>query len=293
MKKIAIILLLLAAYSFSVYGCAKTSSGDNKILARVSNKFVTLGEFKARLAKLPSYYKDIVDKNRKRFLDETIIEMMFYEEAIRQRLDQDREVKDVVNEAKRKILIAKLIKNEVEDKVKVGDPEIRQFYETHKDEFKTPELWRASHILVGTEQEANDIMNSLKSGAKFEDLAKTKSTDATATRGGDVGFFRQGQLIPDFENVCLKLNIGEMSGIIHTQFGYHIIKLTDKKDPSVESYEKAKGKIAEELKKKKRSELFDKLVLDLKNKYNVEIEDDVFKSLEVLDKDKAAPGAGS
>ncbi len=293
MKRIIIILLLLGAFSFSVCGCGKTSSGDGKILARVSNKFVTLGEFKSRLAKLPSYYKDIVDKNKKRFLDETIIEMMFYEEAIRQRLDQDREVKEVVSEAKRKILIAKLIKNEVEDKVKVEDSEIRQFYETHKDEFKTPELWRASHILVSTEQEANDIMNSLNSGAKFEDLAKTKSTDATATRGGDVGFFRQGQLIPDFENVCMKLNVGGMSGIIHTQFGYHIIKLTDKKDPSIESYEKAKGKIADELKKKKRSELFDKLVLDLKNKYNVEIEDDVFKSLEVLDKDKAAPGTGS
>jgi len=293
MKRTTNIILIIGICGLALCGCAKTSPEDGKILARVSNKFVTLGEFKARLAKLPSYYKDIVDKNRKRFLDETIIEMMFYEEAIRQRLDQDKEVRDVIYEAKRKILIAKLIKTEVEDKVKVEDSEIRQYYETHKDEFKTPELWRASHILVSTEQEANDVMNSLNGGANFEDLARSRSTDATASRGGDVGFFRQGQLIPDFENVCLKLDMGQMSGIIHTQFGYHIIKLTDKKEPSVESYEKAKGKIADELKKKKRSELFDKLVLDLKNKYNVEIEDDVFKSLEVLDKDKPVPGIGS
>ncbi|MFA6078781.1 MAG: peptidyl-prolyl cis-trans isomerase [Candidatus Omnitrophota bacterium] len=293
MKRTIIAMILIGICGLSVCGCSKSSPEDRKILARVSNKFVTLGEFKSRLAKLPSYYKDIVDKNRKRFLDETIIEMMFYEEAIRQRLDQDKEVKDVINEAKRKILIAKLIKTEVEDKVKVEDSEVRQFYETHKDEFKTPELWRASHILVGTEQEANEAVSAINNGASFEDLARAKSTDATASRGGDVGFFRQGQLIPDFENTCAKLDVGQMSGIVHTQFGYHIIKLTDKKEPSVESYEKAKGKIEEELKKKRRSELFDKLVLDLKNKYNVEIEDDVFKSLEVLDADKAAPGKGS
>ncbi|MBI5143666.1 MAG: peptidylprolyl isomerase [Candidatus Omnitrophica bacterium] len=269
-------------------GCARQPSDDDKVLATVSNKSITLKDFKSRIAKLPSYYKNIVEKNRKRFLDETIMEMLFYEEAVRQSLDRDREVKDVINEARKKILIAKLIKNEVEDKIKIGEDEAKRFYELHKDDFKSQELWRASHILVATEKEAGDILNELSNGASFEELARSRSMDATAARGGDVGYFRMGQLVPDFEKACMKLEIGQTSEVVRTQFGYHIIKLTDKKEPAIEPYEKVKQAIEEELKRKKRSELFDKLVLNLKERYGVKIEEDVFKSLEALNEGKKA-----
>ena len=154
---------------------------------------------------------------------------------------------------------------------------MKKFYDEHKDEFKTPEMWRASHILVADEKEAKAMLDELAKGAKFEDLARAHSIDATASRGGDVGYFRAGQLIPDFEKACLKLDVGQTSGIVQTQFGYHIIKLTDKKEPGVKSYEEAKRAIEAELKKKKRSELFNALVLRLKNKYGVEVNENVFE----------------
>jgi peptidyl-prolyl cis-trans isomerase C len=281
-------LVLLAFSGLTFHGCAGKPSGDNKVLAKVSNKAITLKEFKYRISKLPPYYQGMVNRNKKKFLDETIIEMMFYEEAIRKGIDRDKEVREVLAEAKKKIMIAKLLKNEIEDKLKADDAEVRQYYEAHKDSFKSPELRRASHILVGTEQEAKDIQAELSKGASFEELAKSKSIDATASRGGDVGYFREGQLVSEFENACKALKPGETSPIVHSQFGYHIIKLTDQKGPGVEPYEKVKAKIEDQLKKRNRSELFDKMVLDLKNKYNVEIEDDVFKSLEALDTEKKA-----
>jgi peptidyl-prolyl cis-trans isomerase C len=273
-------------------GCAKKPSGDGKILARVSNKFITMKEFKARIAKMPPYYRNIVEKNEKRYLDDMIVEMLFYEEAVRSGLTKDKEVQDVINEARKKILIAKFIKTEVEDKIKVTDEEMRQFYEANKDKFKSPPLWRASHILVGTEQQARDILAELSKGANFEDLARAHSMDATATRGGDVGYFRLGQVVPDFEKACLKLNVGELSDVVHTQFGYHVIKLTDKKEPMIESYDRVKAAIESELKKGKRSELFDKLVLKLRGKYGVEIKEDAVKSLNELDKE-SEPAAKS
>lgn len=269
-------------------GCARQPSADDKVLATVSNRTITLKDFKSRFAKLPSYYQKIMEKNRKRFLDETIVEMLFYEEAIRQSLNRDKEVKDVINEARKKILIAKLIKNEVEDKIKIREDEAKEFYELHKDEFKSQELWRASHILVATEKDAGDILSELSKGTSFEGLARSRSVDATAARGGDVGYFRMGQLVPDFEKACMKLEVGQTSGIVRTQFGYHIIKLTDKKAPAIEPYEKVRQAIEEELKRRKRSELFDKLVLNLKDKYRVKIEEDVFKSLEALNGGKKA-----
>ena len=285
-RKILLLTCVVQIFVFSIDGCAKRPSPEDKVLAKVSNKVITVKDFKSRIAKLPSYYQGIVDKNKKGYLDETIMEMLLYEDAIRKGLDKDKEVRDVVSEARKKILIAKLIKNEVEDKANVSEDEMKRFYELHKAEFKSPELWRASHILVATEKEAKDILDELSKGASFEELAKARSMDATASRGGDVGYFRAGQLVPDFEKACLKLDVGQLSDVVHTQFGYHVIKLTDKKEPAIENYEKAKKAIEAELKKQKRRELFDKLVFNLKEKYGVEIKEDVFKNLDAAGQSK-------
>ena len=284
--KIFIITLALAILGSFLTGCAKSKPQDDRVLADFGNHRITLSEFKSRLAKIPGYYQNIVDKNKKRFLDEMILEMLLYEEAVRDGLGNDKEVKEVLNEAKKKILIAKLIKTEVEDRVTVSEPEMQRFYQGHREDFKAPEMWRASHILVSDEKTARNMLDQLARGAKFEDLASANSTDATASRGGDIGFFKKGQLVPEFEKACLRLNAGEVSDVVHTQFGYHIIKLTDKKEPDLESYEKARSSIEEILKKKKRSELFDRLVLNLKSKYGVKIREDVFKTLESIDEKK-------
>ena len=280
MKRKILFLLIPALILGLVHiGCARKESPDDKILAKVSNRTITVRDFKSRAAKMPSYYQNIIEKNKKGYLDDVILEMLLYEEAIRNGVDKDKEVKDILEAARKKIIVAKFIKNEVEDKIRVADSETKQFYEYHKDDFKSPEMWRASHILVSTEKEAMDMQDVLTKGANFEELAKAHSIDATASRGGDVGYFRAGQLVPDFEKACLKLNVGQVSDIVHTQFGYHIIKLMDKKEPAIERYEKVKSVIEGELRKRKRSELFDALVAKLKTKYGVEIKEDVFKSL--------------
>jgi len=279
-RYIIIFILVSAAYFALACGCSRKPASDNTVLAKVSNRFITLGNFNARFAKLPSYYQGVVEKSKKRYLDDMIVEMIFYEEAIRKGVDKDKELQEVINEAKKKIIVAKMIKNEVDDKAGVSEAEMRKFYEDNKNEFKTPPMWRASHILVATDKEAADILNELSQGGNFEELARMHSIDATASRGGDIGFFRIGQLVPDFENACMKLEVGQTSAVIHTKFGYHIIKLTDKREPSVEEFDKVKRAIEGELKRRKRSDLFDKLISDLKKKYGVEIKENASKILE-------------
>ncbi len=271
-------------------GCAKTMTDDDKVLAKVSSKTITVGEFKSKIEKVPGYYSNIVDKNKKKYLDEVILEMLLYEDGIRRGLDRKKEVQEVLNEAKKKIVVARYVKEEVDDKIKVPEEDIKKFYDLHREEFKTPALWRASHILVANENEAKDILAQLSAGGNFEELARKHSMDATASRGGDVGYFREGQIIPDFEKVATSLKVGQMSGIVHTQFGYHIIKLTDKKDPAVESYEKARKVIESELKKNKRGELFNTMVANLKKRYSVEIKTDVLTAMDNPAKEKAPAG---
>lgn len=280
--------ILLYAVFLSIYltGCGTRSSGQDKILATVGNKFITLKDFKQKLSKLPSYYQGMAEKNKKNLFDDMIVESLFLEDAIRKGVNKDKEVRDILEEARKKIIIAKFVKTEVDDKIKVSEEELKKYYEEHKDDFKKPEMWRASHILVASEGEAKDIMALLSGGKNFQDLAKEKSIDATSSRGGDVGYFKKGQVMPEFENVCFNLKIGQTSGIVHTQFGYHIIKLTDKRLESVQSFEEARPAIENELKIKKRNELFDKLVLDLKNKYRVRVEDDAVKAIEAINSKK-------
>lgn len=277
-SRVSITLIFFAiAAMVIVPGCGKRRSGDDRILAKVGNKTITLTDFNERISKLPPSYQGIVEKNRKRYLDEMILETLLYEDAIRNGLEWDDEVRVVLKEARKKILIAKLIKNEIEDNIRVPDSEARQYYEDHKGDFMSQPMWRASHILVSNEKEAQDILSELSRAANFEELARSRSIDGTASRGGDVGYFRTGQVVPEFEKACLELKAGQASGVIHTQFGYHIIKLTDKKESALESYEKVKPAIENELKKMKRSELFDELVLRLKEKYGVQIKEDAAK----------------
>jgi peptidyl-prolyl cis-trans isomerase C len=263
-----------------IAGCGREPSAGDKPLVTVADKPITVKDFKDKLSKLPKHYQAVAEKNKKNLLDDMIVESLFLEDAVRKGIDKDKEVKDILVEARKKIIIAKFIKTEVDDKVKVSEAEMKAFYEEHKDEFKAPEMWRASHILVAGESEAKDILSELSNGKNFADLARARSIDATSSRGGDVGYFRKGQVVPEFENTCTGLSVGQTSGIVHTQFGYHIIKLTDKKDESLEPYESAKPNIENALKLKKRNELFDKLVVSLKEKYRVRIDADAMKALE-------------
>jgi len=270
----------------AVAGCGDGKVRDKRVLAKVSSRTITVADFDSRIENIPVNYRNIVKQNKKRYLNEVILETLFYEDAIRKGLDKDKEVKDILTEAKKKIMISKLIKIEVDDKLAIPESDVMKLYEERKSTLKTPELWRASHILVADEAQAKSVLDELSNGANFEDLAKKYSIDATAARGGDIGYFRPGQLVPEFEKACMNLEIGQTGEILKTQFGYHIIKLTGKRDPAMQSFAEAKGALESELKKKKRGELFDEMVLRLKDRYGVNIEEDVFESIDIKDKPK-------
>ena len=88
---------------------------------------------------------------------------------------------------------------------------------------------RASHILVGSRKEADKILNKIRTGARFEDLARKHSTCPSGRKGGDLGYFKRGMMVREFETVAFSLNPGEVSTPVQTQFGFHLIKVVDKR----------------------------------------------------------------
>lgn len=277
MKKIIILLSLFIVASI-VSGCAGKKS---KPLAKVDGKVITVGEFENRLSKLPPYYRSVAAQRKKDFLEDLVSEQLLYEEALRRGLDRDKEVKELLNEARKKILVAKLVEVEVRKKSPIGEDEVKAYYEAHKDEYVTPLRLRVSHILVDTQEQAKEILQKLKEGADFAQLAKQYSKDPSKERGGDIGYFSRGQLIPEFEDACFGLEVGEISDVVKTQFGYHIIKLTERIESRARELSEVTKDIEKDLKGQAEREGFEQLIKTLRSKAHIKINENLLKEVEV------------
>ncbi|EGT4906985.1 peptidylprolyl isomerase [Clostridioides difficile] len=163
-------------------------------------------------------------------------------------------------------------------KTKISDEEMKKYYDTHKDEFKKDEV-EASHILLKTvddnnkplsdkekaeaKKKAEEALKEVKSGEDFAKVAKKYSQDASASDGGKLGFFSRGQMVAEFEDAAFSMKKGEISDLVETQYGYHIIKVTDRINEQT-SFEDAKETIKEQLLKNKYQEQIEKLTKEAK-----------------------------
>ncbi len=157
-------------------------------------------------------------------------------------------------------MINAFIEAELLSTIQITDAQLQAFYGEHPEAFSQPESMRASHILIGVdagagteEQEkakrkAEEILDQVKSGADFAELAKSESTCPSAPQGGDLGEFKRGQMVAPFEQAAFGLEPGGVSELVETQFGYHIIKATGKNVAEVVPFEDVKDRIEKQLK---------------------------------------------
>jgi len=164
-----------------------------------------------------------------------------------------------------------------EGKINVTEDDAKKYYDENTEEFKVPEQVRASHILIKPETvgDPNEerakaktriagLLAQIKDGADFAELAKANSSCPSAPNGGDLNFFPRGQTTPAFEKVAFELKVGEFSGVVETDYGFHIIKVTDHMDPTVVSFEQARDRIIEALTQAKQIEFADEYLKKLK-----------------------------
>lgn len=153
----------------------------------------------------------------------------------------------------------------------VTPEQVAQFYEENRDFFNRPEMVRASHILVNTEAEADQLLAQLKAGADFGELVKAHSTDTdTIPSGGDLGYFAKGEMVPEFEELCWRLGINEL-GKVQTFFGWHVVKVTDKAEAQEASLEKDYAKIEDTLIRFLASEYLGHYLYRLEQEANIQI----------------------
>jgi len=182
--------------------------------------------------------------------------------------------------------------------MKVSDDVVEKFYKENQDRFKKPESVRASHILIVPEaldaekakamsdeekkkasdgqkqialKKAQEILARLKGGEDFAKLASENSSCPSKAKGGDLGTFARGNMVAEFEKSAFSLKSGEMSDIVETKFGYHIIKVSEKNNAETVSLKDAQGSIVEEMKNQKTSEVVKNLIEAEKQKKKVEV----------------------
>jgi len=267
---------------------------DGTVLAEVNGNVITTQDFKNEVDRLPPYLKPMVQspQGKKELLDSMVVREIILEQAKKDGVDKSKEVSDRLEDLRKRLIVETYLKKKVEQEALVSDAELKKFYDENKDKFKTGEQVRASHILVKTEKEAQDILAELKKGTSFEDLAKKYSTDSTAAKGGDLGWFAKGSMVPEFDKVVFGLKEGQVSGIVKTQFGYHIIKMTGQRPAGIRAFDEVKDQIKSTLLPNKQQEVFQKMKDDLQKNAKVSVKEDVLKSIDLTGgdtQDAAAP----
>lgn len=177
-------------------------------------------------------------------------------------------IEELRQQAESQILMEKLVAKEVT----VTEEDIKNHFERYKANFAKPEEVRASHILLRTEEEAKGVLSQLKAGADFAELAKEKSTDpGTKDKGGELGFFSRGRMTPAFEKAAFALEAGGISEVVATPYGYHIIKLEEKKPAQEPNLELLREEIKNTLTQQKTWTKRSTFLQDLKGEAKIEI----------------------
>jgi len=177
--------------------------------------------------------------------------------AEQQRLSDKPEVQRQVAFERNKVLMEALLRNA--GKAALTDDAMHKVYDEAVKKMTNEEEVHARHILVASEDEAKAIVTQLKGGADFAAIAKEKSKDPGAANGGDLGYFTKDQMVPEFAEAAFKLDKGQISDPVHSQFGWHIIKVEDKRTKPTPSFDQVKGQIENFVAHRAQAELVDNL----------------------------------
>ncbi|MEG1432655.1 MULTISPECIES: peptidylprolyl isomerase [Eubacterium] len=246
---------------------------EDKVLATVGDKEIRQSQLDMLVAQAPQDQQAQFNskEGRRRLLEEMIAQELFYLEGKDEKVDESEAFLKELEEAKEKLLKSHMI-TQFMSQFTVDDPEVRAYYDEHPQEFIAPDSIRASHILLPAKQQAIDIIEEIKGGKVFEEAAKEYSICPSKEVGGDLSYFSRGKMVPGFETAAFALKVGEMSEEpVQTEFGWHIIKVTDEKTGETIPFDAVKESLHRFLLGQKQNRQYLNKVDELKKEYPVDV----------------------
>lgn len=263
---------------------APAPASGGTVIATYGGKRFTTEDFRREVERLPprSRAQLTTPERRRQFVDNYVLNELLAEQGRAKGYDRDPDIVRQIDDLRQRLVVQRVMRDYQETPV-LGDDEIKAYYEQNQRLFSGAQI-HAAHILVKDESLAKRLRAELDAAPeKFEELAKANSVDtATAARGGDLGFFGQGRMVAEFERAAFALEKpGDLSPVVQTPFGFHIIELIERKDGPAKPFEEVKERIRVALTNQRRQELvtqrFDKVKADAK----IQIDEDALAKAEL------------
>lgn len=242
---------------------------NQEVLAVIGGEKITQADLETYLQGVPREQQAYASNPafREQFLQQLVSLYLFAKKGEEDKLAETEEFQKVMANARREVL-AQFAMRDVLKAVEVSQDEMEVFYNENQAQFKKGETVTAKHILVETEEKCNEILATITSGEKtFEDAAKEFSTCPSGQRGGDLGAFGRGQMVPEFEQAAFDAEIGQVIGPVKTQFGCHLIKVEAKNEAEVATFDEVKETICQNLMQQKQNKVYTETLKDLETKY--------------------------
>jgi peptidyl-prolyl cis-trans isomerase C len=240
---------------------------------------ITMEEFEHEMEQLPFYLKTLMVAEKKgkiEFLQDLIERELLLEEGVKKGFDKDERVLAKVEQFRQRLIIEALMEELCAGKDEVSDEEVEAYYRENKEKFLMGEQVRVRHIMVKTLEEAKEIKKRLYRGEDFITLVKQYSIWPTKQKGGDLGYIERGMVDKSFEQAAFALKRrGELSDIVKTEFGFHIIRLEDRKNPRQLKFSEVQEEIKKFLRENKRKKILTAHVQELREGAQITINEDL------------------
>ncbi len=278
--KVFFCVLVALILSFPFASFAKSSD----IVAKVGDRTLTLKQFEQQISELPPQLQMALKQRpdlKKQFLERWIQVNLLALAAKEKGLDKDPDVKMQLEDAESSILARAYMQKEIDTQdIKVSDKEVKNYFDEHKGQFKEQESVKARHILIKVDKEgdkkaweaakkkAEMVRKKALKGEDFATLAKEYSDDpGSKNKGGELGYFTKGRMVPEFENAAFALKVGEISEPVKTAFGYHIIKVEDHRAGKQKKFSEVQDTLKDQLLKDKEKKAMHDVLDRLEKKY--------------------------
>ena len=269
--------MILLAVSALALVQAPLAKAEDKVVVVINGHEIKTSEVEIAAEDIALQLGDLPAKLRYPFLIEYLVERhLLAQAAVKQGIADTEEYKQRLAFYQAKALRDAYFNSTI--KPSVTDEEVKAAYDKEASKVKVSERVRARHILVQTEKEAKEVLARLNKGEKFEDIAKQVSLDGSKDYGGDLGYFSAEEMVPEFSKAAFSLKIGETSAPVKTDYGWHVIKVEDRKQGGAQPFDQVRAGIKAVLMRKKVQDT----VSDLRKQAKIEIVDPDLKKLQQM-----------
>lgn len=276
MKKFLVLMvscLFLISCGKQAEQAKPAAAGD--YLLKINDVVISKADLDTELKKMPEEVKQAMMRDAQtytKFLEDYASKEALGLEAKSKKIEENPDFKSKLEYMKKVTAIQMLLEKEIAKDIKISDKDVQDYYTKNKGQFSAPPTYKVSHIQVKTQADADKVKERLKKGEDFAKVAKEVSEDKESGKnGGDLGMVEQGKLPAELDQAVVKMKKGEVSAPVKSQYGFHIIKVTDVKQSTALDINAIKEDLRNVLMQEKQQQIFEKYISDVKNKYKIEI----------------------